>query len=136
MPGHDISTGASIVFATSSFSAEWLDFDFNSVSREAINVSHHGTTDWHEFDPVEFVDPGNLDVEFHFYPNDGLPPIDQPKETVTLTFPKTATGVTTAAKIAGTGFFTEVSWGVPLEDKMVGRGTIKWSGALTFTAEA
>lgn len=135
MPGHDIGTGASIVFATSSFAAEWLDFDFNSISREAVNVSHHGTTSWHDFDPVDFVDPGNLDVEFHFDQNDGLPPIDQPKETITLTFAKTASGITTAANVAGTGFMTELSFGVPLEDKMVARATIKWSGALTFTAE-
>jgi hypothetical protein len=135
MPGHDIGTGASIVFGTSGFTAEWLDFEFGSITREAINVSHMGTTSWHDFDPVDLVDPGNLDVEFHFFLNDGLPPIDQAKETITLTFPKTASGVTTAGDIEGTGFMTELSFGVPLEDKMVARGTIKWDGALTFTAE-
>jgi hypothetical protein len=135
MSGHDIGTGASIVFATTAFAAEWLDFDFNSISREAINVSHMGTTTWHDFDPVDLIDPGNLEVEYHFFLNDGLPPIDQPKEVITLTFPKTATGVSTAGNVSGTGFLTELSFGVPLEDKMVARSTIKWDGALTFTAE-
>lgn len=134
-------TGVAIVFGTSSFSSELLSIDGSGVSRVSIDTSHHGTAAAGALDfgnmtsiPGDLSDPGAIDIELHFDP-DQEPPIDQPAETITITFAKFAADAT-ATIWAASGYMTDFNWGVPLEDKMTATATIKFSGPVSITAAA
>lgn len=122
----DVGTGISLSFGTSSFSAEVLSASHNSISREAIDTTHHGSTSNREKIPSDLVDPGTIDFEIHFDP-DSQPPVDGAAETLTVTFP-TPAGGTSGATLEGTGFVTEWTFTGPLEDKMTASFTWTWDG--------
>ena len=127
----DVGTGLAIVFGTSGFTAEITDVNGQGISRESINTSHHGSTIYHAFMPSDLVDPGELTMEFSFDP-DEQPPVTSATETITITFPLPAGGVT-AATLAASGFVTSWEWGAPLEEKMTATATIKWTGTPVWT---
>jgi hypothetical protein len=130
----DSGTGTTITFGTSNFTAELLSVDVSDQERGFIDTTHMGTTGARTKSPLDLVDRGGLDIEFNFDP-DIEPPIDQAAETITLTFPLPA-GQVTAGTLAGTGFMTNWSAGIPLEDKMTATATIVWSAAPTWTDSA
>lgn len=132
----DVSTGITVVFGTSSFTAEIVDIAMGGVSRKSIDVSHMGTAaaGAAEFGNMPFIpgrltDAGELSMELHFNPQT-IPPIDLVEETVTITFPLVA-GDSTPASYAFTGFFTGFDMGMPLDDKMTASATVKVSGNVT-----
>lgn len=140
MPGSpvDLSTGMSISYATSSFTAELIGAGNSGVSRKSVDVSHMGTAapGAAEYGNMKFIagrltDAGSLDVEMHYNP-DTIPPIDLAAEVITVTFPLFP-GDTTAAKLVFTGFFTSYDEAYPLDDKMVVSGAIKVSGSIAVT---
>lgn len=126
----DLGTGASIAFATSAFSAELTAINGSGMSRASIDTTHLGNTPAMTFQPGDLVDYGEFEIEIHLNPNN-QPPIDQPKETVTITFPLFA-GDTTPATWAASAFMTNFDFTIPLEDKMVATATIKVDGIVTF----
>lgn len=135
----DVSTGITIVFGTSGFTAEVLDVAQSGVSRKSIDVSHMGTAapGAGKYGNMPFIagrlsDAGELTLDLHYNP-DTLPPIDLVEEVVTLTFPLFP-GDISAAKIVFTGFFTEYSTSMPLDDKMTVSATVKVNGSVTVTA--
>jgi hypothetical protein len=135
----DVSTGMTVVFGTSGFSAQLIDAGQSGISRNAIDTSHMGTAAAgantfgnRTFIPGRLSDPGTFEMEVHFDP-DIEPPIDQPAETITVTFPL-ASGDVTAANWAFSGFVTDISDAYPLDDKMVQTLTVKISGNVTLTA--
>ena len=130
----DVGTGTTIGFGTSGFSAEILNVDGASMTREVIDTSHMGTTTWRTFIPGDLSDPGEVTFEFHFDP-DAQPPINGAAEPITITFPLPA-GQATPATLVGSGFISSWEFSDPFEDKMTANGTIKWSGALTWTPSA
>jgi hypothetical protein len=143
MPGAtvDIGTGATITFGTSSWTAELLDIQWSGISRESVETSHMGTAapgvgkfGNRTHIPGDLSDPGELRIQFHLDPDDE-PPIDQPAETITVAFPLVS-GDATPANWAGSGFATDFSLSVPLEDKMTGEMTVKFTGNITQTAAA
>jgi len=132
-PSVDVSSAITIVFATSGFSAEVLDVDWGGISRDAIDVTHQaspadaaGSFGRREFLPKDFSDPGELTFGIHFNPDTEVP-IDAAPEVVTVTWPSGATW-------AGTGFITSYEPSAPLDDKMTGNITVKFSGQVTVTA--
>lgn len=127
-PTVDISTGITIVFGTSSFSAQILDVTPPSQSRESIPTSHQGTTTAHTYLPADLVENGELTFTIHFNP-DTVPPIDAAAETVTITWPAGATW-------AFSGFMTNYEPDAPFEGKMTGTVTVKVTGDITVTAAA
>ena len=134
----DVSTGLTIVFGTSGFSAQIIGAGISGKSRKAIDVSHMGTAtpgaleDGNMvFIPGRLSDPGSLDVEFHYNP-DTIPPIDLAEEVITVTYPK-APGDTSATIKVFNGFFTSHDEAYPLDDKMVLSGTIKITGPIVTT---
>ena len=129
----DLGTGLSLTFGTSGFTANLLSVNGQDISRPAIQTTHLGTTTAHTFIPGDLYDPGGVEIEFQFDPDD-YPPIDQPAETITVTYPLSSGG-TTAANWAASGFMTDFSWGAPLEELMTGSATLKLSGAITPTDE-
>jgi len=124
--GH-IGTGTTITFATGFF-AEILDISPPGASRVSINMSHMTTTNAHAFDPGDLVDWGEMGVDLAFDPSEE-PPIEDAKETVTITFPNSA-----ASTWAFTGFMTGFEPSVPLEDRMTASATVKVDGKVTVTA--
>ena len=130
----DITTGATVVFGTSAFSAELLSIGLPSIARGMIDTTHMGTTVARTHQPVDLIEWGELEIEFNFDPNNE-PPIDGAAETITITFPIPSGGAS-GATIAGSGFMTAFSVTAPLEDKMTATATIKWSGDLTWTDSA
>ena len=137
----DIGTGTTIGFGTSSWTSELLSIDWSGISREAIETSQMATAAAgankfgnRTYVPGQLSDPGELTCEFHLDP-DKEPPIDQPAETITVTFPLVS-GDSTAANWACSGFATGFSASIPLEDKMTATMTIKLTGNVSQTAAA
>jgi len=134
----DIGTGTSIAFGTSTFAPEIIDLKFSSISRPVIKTSHLGTTVADTFMPGDLVDYGTCEVEYQFCPTTTLltkyiPPITSVAETITISFPLYS-GAAAKATAAGSGFVSTYSLAEPHEDLQTGTFTIKWSGAVTFTA--
>lgn len=132
MAATDIGTGATILFATSSFSAEIESIGHSGISREAVESTHLGTTNAKTFIAPDLYDPGELSLEMNFDP-DTFPPIDQPAEVITVTFP-TPIGGASGASWAASGFMTEFEYTAPLEEKMTATATVKFSGVITPVA--
>ena len=113
--------------ATSSFSREILDVSPVAKAREAVDVTHQGSTNsTSEFLPGGFMDNGEMSLTVHDNPDDE-PPVNAAPEQITVTFPSGAT-------LVGQGFLTGYSASWPIGDKGTADMTIKWSGELTYTA--
>jgi len=137
----DNGTGTTITFGTSSFTSNLLNASHSGINRESLPTSHMGTADAGSgtfgnmtFIPGQLSDPGELTVEFHFDP-DKEPLIDQPAETITVTFPLVA-GDATPAKWASSGFAISWEYTDDLESIMVVTATFKLTGEVTQTAAA
>jgi len=126
----DIGTGATIAFATSSFTAQIVSMDVSGITRVAIPSSHLGTTSAHTFLRGDLYDPGSLDLEI-FHDPAKYPPFSGAAETITITFPISTTHTTNGGTFAASGFVTDVGFSVPLEDSMKSGITVKFSGAIT-----
>jgi hypothetical protein len=120
----DTGTGTSITFQTSGFVANITDIGINDISRASVATSHLGTTNAMTFIPGKLYDPGGLELEIQFDPETD-PPIDDAAETIVVTFPGGETW-------SFTGFATDFTASVPLEELMTGTLTIKASGAISF----
>jgi len=134
-----IGTGASVVFGTSGFTAEVMSISGTDVSRPAIKTSHLGTTTWDTKTFGDLTDPGGMDMEILLDPaahgTDSPPPYTaSATETITLCFPGTNATATNNAHMAGSGFVTAWSFGVPLEEVMTASLSCAFTGALAWTA--
>jgi hypothetical protein len=128
----DTGTGTTIAFGTTGFTGHMLSFSPSGRERGEYETTHMGTTGSKTWAPMKLIDEGSLDIEFNFDP-DEKPPMDQPSETITITFPIPAGG-STGATMVGSGFLTGDSWSSELEEKMVGGATLRWAGPVTWTA--
>lgn len=128
-----IATGASVTFGTSGFTMYLDSISLAGASREAINVSHMGTTGSHIFQPSDLVDEGTITLNGHFNP-DNEPPKDGAAEIVTITWPLT-TGGSSAATWAASMFVVGHSFDAVNEEKATGSIELKVTGAWTVTAQ-
>jgi hypothetical protein len=124
--GVRIGTGSQISFGTTNFTAEILDITPPQASREAIRTSHMLTPGYHTFCPADLVDWGELEFEIHFDPAIE-PPINQPAETITITFADSA-----ATTWSFSGFMTAYHAKTPLENMMTGTIRVKVTGNVTI----
>jgi hypothetical protein len=141
MPGTavDLGTGTTIAFGTSAFASELLSVNWTGISREVVDTTPlsitpaaAGTIGNRRYKAAHAVDPGTLECEFHFNPNHS-PPVGDPEELITVTFPLVEGDLTAANwKAQGTMISYEIS-GIQLDTKMVARATIKLTGAITLT---
>lgn len=134
MPLVDTGTGAALVFTTSSWTAEIMSIEHSGVSREAIDVTHLGSTSARAFIPGDLYDPGELDVEYHHNP-DNPPPFTATAEIVQIKFPLSGT-ITTASQDKISMFIVDLGKTIPLEDKMVGTIKLKCTGPISHTNAA
>lgn len=117
----EIGTGTMISFA-SSFFAEILSVTPPGPTREAINVSHMGTTVAHVKKPVDLVDWNEAEIEMAFDPSVTIPIADAEEEII-ITFPDSASSTMTFQ-----GFMTGFTMSIPLEDKMTATATLTVTG--------
>jgi hypothetical protein len=116
---------ATIVFGTSSWPANVHMIGGTSQTRPKIEDSHLATEDFQTFVPGDLVDPGELELEFEFDPDDP-PPIDGAPETITITHPS---ALANGATLAGSGFLTEWKSGDLRNNQLaVGTAKIAWDG--------
>src|SRR5690349_10501046 len=110
------SYGTQIAFA-SGFLAKITNFTLPEEAREKIDISHTLSPDSRrEYMPEDLVDSGDLEVELIF---DAAadPPIDDPAEPVTITFPSGTTW-------EFDGFLTNYGGEAPIDDKMSATATL------------
>lgn len=122
----NIGTGSTITFGTSSFSADILDIQRTGIARGAIETTHMGTTGGQEFMPTDLYNPGEVEVEFAWIGSLD-PPYDGAIETVTIN----CAGAGSGHNWASSAFCTNFEYGLPLEEKMTGRMTLKCTGDIT-----
>lgn len=121
-----VGTGTTIGF-DSGFLAEILDVTPPGMSRESIPTSHMATPDnAHTFTPSKLVDYGEMACDIGFDPSEE-PPIDEDPETITITFPDSA-----STEWSFLGFMTGYEPADPLEDRMVASVTVKVSGKVSI----
>lgn len=123
-----VGTGASVTFDTG-FLAEILSIDGPGVSRPAIDTTHMTTTGARTYIPGSLYDPGTADVEIAFAP-ETTPPYASAAETVTFTFTSAGAGGTTTW--AASGFLTNISPSIPLEERATATATLQLSGVITI----
>jgi hypothetical protein len=98
---------------TISLSSSAISMSFTKIgewqtTRNKLEASHLGTVGLKEYVPDDLAEPGEVEVEGFFDPRNDLPNINAAAETITITYPKEATGAT-AATLAGSGFLTMLS---------------------------
>lgn len=126
MAATDISTGITLVFGTSGFSAEITSITLDPQEVEPVDVSHMGTTGFREYIFTKLTDPGGISFDMHYDPDEDLPTLGT-AETITLTF-ATPSGGLTGANISGTGAMISHSAEAPLEGVMTASAVIKFDG--------
>ncbi len=127
-PSVDIATGITIVFGTTGFSMEILDVSGPSYSRDPVEVTHQGSVDAKEFTPADLYDGGEVTFDVHYNPDDAII-VDEPTESITITWPAGAT-------VVFDGFMTGFEPTGPLNDKMTASVTIKVDGVPAITPAA
>lgn len=134
----DVGTGAVITFGSPPiFTAQVVDLSISGIARASIPTSHMGTVAAppDNFGNMTFLegslsDPGEMVMEIHFNP-DTEPPIDQPVDVINIDFHIVGTDTENTAWDTN-GFATNFDVGVPLEDKMTGTLTVKFTSNITI----
>lgn len=132
-PPVDSGTGATLVFSTSSWTAEITDIKHSGKKRPSLKTSHLGLTAGagELFQPGKLFDPGEIDIEFHFNP-DSPPPYTATAENVSIKFPIVGT-ITTGSKDQINAFVIDFGETIPLENIMMGTAKLKCSGTISHT---
>lgn len=128
----NVGNGTVITFVTTGFSAAVMEVNGQDQSRAEIETTDLSTTSWKTFMPAALADPGGIDFQIAFDP-DEQPPILNAAETVRVQFPLPTAGGSVKAKVECTGFVTKWKWGVVLEGLMTADITVKFSGTPTWT---
>jgi len=113
-----LGTGTTITFATSEFSAEILSVDGPSRSRESVQTSHMGSTDYHTFTPADLVDGGEVTIEIA-HQSTTSPPIGGVAESITIDW-----GGNGDADVF-TGFVTGYTPNAAIDERMTASMTVK-----------
>lgn len=123
-----VGTGATITFGTSALVFEILDFQPYSLSRESVNTSHQGTSDWHTKAMKDLVDGGQTTFTCHYKPGlDVSTALTTASETVTITF---ADGETTSFS----GALANYTPNYPHQDKPTVDVTVEVLGQPTISS--
>ncbi len=98
--------GTTIQFGTTNFVANWRTINGLEELRERLDDSHLGLAEGAHMTsvPADLIGSNEFTGIYEFDQSaDVQPPIDQPPETITITYQK-KTGEATAATLAGTGY--------------------------------
>src|SRR6185503_9828923 len=134
-----IGLGTKVVFTQSGWAGEICEAITGlGVERGEIDVTHMGVPTLDEVTsnrqkiPAGIAGIKDMALVFHFDSAVGLPPINQPEETIELIFKRRPTELT-PAKFSATGFFINATLNIPIEGKVVINTVIAFSGAYTYT---
>ena len=130
------SAGYQISFQ-SGFFGKIIDVNLDGMKREAMDNTNQANAVsngyiWITKQPSKFIDAGQLKLKIRFDPTKVAPPINKDAETVTITHPIPAGGVTAATE-AFTGFVTDVGLAAPFKNLVEQEFTIERSGEVTYT---
>lgn len=132
-PTQDVNTAATVVLASSGFTALLKNYTLPELVVDDLETSHQtsaGGTDitkkWRTYTPGDFVEGGELAGEYYFNP-DTIPPIGI-SQTVTVTFPAGATWIFTGYMNKYGGDAQE------LNGMMMISTSIKVAGAIEITS--
>ena len=123
--------GTDIAFGTTSFDTDLVSLRWTGITRADRRTTHlnsavvTGSTEFRQdtYKPGCIVNFGEMEIGYFFDPDDD-PPIDQPEETITVTWPKT--GMTTAGTWAYTGYMNNVDpCAAELDGQLVSTARIK-----------
>lgn len=116
--------GTTIAF-DSGFLASITSFS-RSMERPVIDMSDTTSPDgWMEKEPGDLKNPGTLVVQINYDPS-ADPPIDEPVESITITYSDGSTEVCD-------GFLSKIEHECPHDNKITGTATIEYSGAPVLT---
>jgi hypothetical protein len=119
--------GTGSAFTFESMSAELLDISGPGIERGAIDVSHMGTTDAHEYIGKMLADWGEVKLELAF---DGELPTAMSQTTASDATIKWGTG-SGAKTWSFHALMTKFEPKAPFEDRMTASMTLKISGKAT-----
>lgn len=127
-----ISKGFS--FTLSNFTGKLMDIDGPGVNREALDITHQGTTAFREKTPSPFVEGEPISIKFQSNDSDNFATISTASAaSFVLTYP-IAIGRTTAASWSVTAFCTSIKQTGALGQVITGDLVMTTSGTPTFTA--
>ncbi len=127
-----VSKGFTI--SLSSFTGKLMDIDGPGLNREALDITHQGTSTYKEKTPSPFVEGEPINIKFQSNDSDSFATlITASATTVTLTYP-IAIGRTTAATWAVSAFLTSIKQTGALGQIIMGDATLTTTGTPTFTA--
>jgi hypothetical protein len=110
------------------------DLSWSNLTNDIIDITTQDSGAYKEFEAACHTDPGEVTLEGLYDSDvDPLALIEDPKKLFTLKMPL-KTGETTPVTFSGNGIFQSNDITVPYNDKMTRSITIKWAGAITFTA--
>lgn len=97
-----------------------------NITREALKTSHMTTVGYHTYIAAQLIEGGEATVVIQFDPG-AEPPMDQPAETFTMTFPNGETW-------QFDGFLTGYAGSADLETVMQATVTIKVADDITISS--
>jgi hypothetical protein len=146
VPGNGTTIAFGTLGTNATFTAHLLDVNGPEYTRPAIDMSNQsspqgtalGDTDYNqtyrEYKPGVCA-LGEVSVDIVYNPNHA-PPVNEPNETITITYPKPFPAATANASFACDGFCSGFSHATPWEDKMSARMTLQMSGRATLVTAA
>lgn len=139
MAGVDVGTGATVAFGTTGGTYKMREVPGLVQNLPMVDTTYLGTTTQRTMMAGDLITSGPITIPVLFECNVGLPALSGTSETITITYPKKS-GVTTAAKIAGSGTISGRTYGnARVDEVMEGSITFQFdnsSTAATFTAES
>lgn len=122
----DTGNSASIAFTTSSFTAQYVEIGGTDQELPKLMTSHLATVAKHTYTPGDLYEPGEVECEFYYNPDE--PPPLGTVETITITY-AIPTGKTAGATLAGSGFiYKRKSGQLKNNELMMGHYTVCWDG--------
>lgn len=127
--------GATVGFGTSTFTAPVTSISPDEQSREVLDDSHLGTTDYRTKQPGDLVDAGGFSAS-GWYDADQQPPVTGAAETITLTLPDSNAASGSGATIAASGFVDSWTIGEITTGSLISYDMhVTWADGPTFTDE-
>jgi len=129
----DVATGITISFATSTFTADVVDFaPIFEQTVEDIDCTHQGSTA-REYIPSDLIDAGECTMTI-LWEVGSVVPVGADPEAITITFPFVSASTTKGTWVCD-GYVKSYSATGQLESRYEGEVTIKWTGAGVLTDE-
>lgn len=123
-------TGASILFATSSFNSDLLSLTLPEKTRAEIETTHLGTTGAKTFKPAVLKEVGTIECEFDHQPQ-AIDLTGTVAESITISYPLIS-GQITPTKLQFSGFCTKQGGEeFKVDDRMSTKVSIRVNGDFT-----